>query len=253
MPEPFDLASLNLEADSEVMRLVGEHPEIRPLRYRDGEYLIREGEDSREVLLVLKGAYAVEKASARPGLPPTLLATVLCNLEMPGIVGEMAYFGAEPRSASVRSSGSSFALQLQPAHLDAVIAGCPGLTRVICGQFSGRLREMNRLLADFQARFAMNPTQRLANPGDCLFRAGDPARTLFQLATGAVRLERGGRTEVVPADQLPQGFLEPGPYFRNALHECTATVESHAFVVAIERDHVQSVVRAYPNLVLGLL
>ncbi|MDP2876919.1 MAG: cyclic nucleotide-binding domain-containing protein [Holophaga sp.] len=252
MPDPFDLARLELADDSEFLRLLREHADIEALRYRDGEYLMREGEDSQEVFLVLKGAFVVERASLRPDLPPVILATVLCDPEQPGIVGEMAYFDTQLRSASVRSSGGSFVLRLKPAHIDAVIASFPGLTRAICAQFSSRLREMNKTLGGFQAKFALNSVQRMANPEEVLFRKGEPAQTLFQLATGSVRLEREGQVKVVQADQLVQGFLEPGAFFRKGLHTCSATVESHAFVVAIDRTQMQAVVRGYPELVMSL-
>lgn len=252
MPDPFDLARLELTDDSEFLRLLREHADIEALRYRDGEYLMREGEDSQEVFLVLKGAFVVERASVRPDLPPVILATVLCNPDQPGIVGEMAYFDTQLRSASVRSSGGSFILRLKPAHIDAVIAGFPGLTRAICAQFSSRLREMNRTLGGFQAKFALNSQQRMANPEEVLFRQGELAQTLFQLATGAVRLECNGQVKIIQADQLFQGFLEPEAFFRKSLHTCTAIIETPAFVVSIDPTQMQAVVRGYPELVLSL-
>lgn len=253
MPEAFDPVRLELEEDSEVCRLLGVHPEIESLRFRDGEYLVRENEDSLDVFLVLKGAFVVERAPSRPDLPPVPLATVLCDLEKPGIVGEMAYLGSLRRSASVRSSGSSFVLRLKPAHIDSVINDFPGLTRAICAQFSWRLRETSRSLAELQGRFAMNPQQRLAKPGERLFAQGDPAGTLFQLVTGSVRLTGASGEEVVQPEQFPHGFLEPEAFLRNRSHSATAIVESPAFLVAIDREFLPAVVRGYPELVIGLL
>ena len=253
MPEAFDPVRLELEEDSEVCRLLRIHPEIEALRFREGEYLVRENEDSLDVFLVLQGAFVVERAPSRPDLPPVILATVLCDLEKPGIVGEMAYLGSLRRSASVRSSGSSFVLRLKPAHIDSVINDFPGLTRAICAQFSWRLRETSRSLAELQGRFAMNPSQRVAKPGERLFAQGDPAGTLFQLVTGSVRLVRASGEELVQPEQLLQGFLEPEPFLRNRPHRATALVESPAFLVAIDREFLQAVVRGYPELVIGLL
>jgi len=253
MPETFDPARLELAEGSEVQRLLAAHPDIEPLKFKDGEYLVRENEDSLDLFLVLKGAFVVERASNRPDVPPVLLATVLCDLEKPGIVGEMAYLGTHRRSASVRSSGGSFVLRLKPVHVDAVINDFHGLTRAVCTQFSWRLRETSRALAELQGRFALGPQQRLAKPGERLFTLGDPAGTLFQLVTGSVKLERELGEEIVRPDQLAQGFLEPEVFFRNRLHTATATVEEPAFLVAIDRDFIQGVVRSYPELVLKLL
>jgi len=253
MPEIFDPVRLDLEPDSEVCRLLRIHPEIEALRFREGEYFVRENEDSLDVFLVLQGAFVVERAPSRPDLPPVILATVLCDLEKPGIVGEMAYLGSLRRSASVRSSGSSFVLRLKPAHIDSVINDFPGLTRAICAQFSWRLRETSRSLAELQGRFAMNPRQRVAKPGERLFAQGDPAGTLFQLVTGSVRLVWDFGEDVVQPEQLLQGFLEPEAFLRNRPHRATALVESPAFLVAINREFIQAVVRGYPELVIRLL
>jgi CRP-like cAMP-binding protein len=165
----------------------------------------------------------------------------------------MAYLGTHRRSASVRSSGGSFVLRLKPAHVDAVINDFHGLTRAICAQFSWRLRETSRALADLQGCFAMSPQQHLAKPGEPLFSRGDPAGTLYQLVTGTVKLVRAGGEEVVGSEQLLNGFLEPEPFFRNRLHTATATVEEPAFLVAIDREFIQAAVRGYPELVLKLL
>ena len=52
----------------------------------------------------------------------------------------MAYFGAQHRTATVRAVGSRQALHLKPTHLDAIMAGFPGLARILCRQFTTRLK-----------------------------------------------------------------------------------------------------------------
>jgi len=253
MPDPFDPAQLGLEDGSEILRLLNEFPEIEPRRYRDGEYFVKQNEDSQEVFLVLKGAFVVERAPDRPGSQPAILATTLCDLEKPAIVGEMAYFGSQRRSASVRSSGGSLTLCLKPEFVDAIIKAYPGLTRAICAQFSWRLRETNRSLCELQARFATGAKSHVASEGELLFSAGQPADRLFQLVTGCVRLERGGHAETFGPDQLPEGFLELASFLRGGTHAATATAEGGAFLVAIEATHREAIVRGYPGLVLQLL
>jgi CRP-like cAMP-binding protein len=253
MPEPFDPAVLDLDADSEILRLLVEFPDITPRRYRDGEYLVRQDEDSQEVFLVVKGAFLVERASEQPGAVPAVLATVLCDLDKPAIVGEMAYFGSQRRSASVRSSGSSFALCLKPALLDWIIRDYPGLTRAICAQFSWRLRETNRSLSELQARFTTGASPKVGQDGEILFSEGEPAETLFQLMSGAVRLDRGGQVEILGPEQLPEGFLDLRFYLRGGSHTATAKVEGSAFLVKVDAAHREAIVRGYPKLVLDLL
>jgi CRP-like cAMP-binding protein len=253
MPEPFDFASLGLGAADEVPRLLGRCPDIEPLAYREGEYLIREDEASQDIFIVLQGALAVERAPAVPGGAPAMLACILAEPGAPAIVGEMAYLGAMRRSASVRSSGLSRALRLRPAHIEQVLEGFPELTRMICRQFSNRLRETDRSLHELQARFALNPTRRMAQAEERLFAASDPATTLYQLMAGTVRLERNGETRVLAADQLPMGLLELEPFLRGGVHAAAATVEGMAFLAEIPAGDREAVVRCFPELVLGIL
>ena len=113
MPEACDLALLALPEASELRRLCTRCPDIEALRFREGECFIREGEEDRDVYLVLDGAFVVEKAPAEPGGRPAMLAGVSCEPGAPVFVGEMAYLGTGLRSASVRRSGSSHALRLR--------------------------------------------------------------------------------------------------------------------------------------------
>ncbi len=253
MPEPLELDQLGLEASSEIGRLLALHPDIESRRYRDGEYLIREGEESQEVFLVLQGAFAVEQALVSPICPPANLACVMCDLDTPAIVGEMAYLGSLRRTASVRVSGSSRVLCLKPSHIDAILQDFPGLTRMICQQFAERLRETNHSLRLLQDRFALKSTPRLAQPGEVLFSEGEPAAALFQLMTGRVRIECQGQTSVLAPDDLFLGFLEPGPFLRNAHHGVTAVVEDSAFLATLGMEFRLPLVRCYPELALKLL
>jgi CRP-like cAMP-binding protein len=251
MPEPFDVAKLYLDPGSEIARLVARYSDIECLRYRDGEYLIREGEASQEVFIVLEGAFVVEQAVM--GSRPAILACITCGLENPSIVGEMAFLGSFKRTASLRISGSTLALRLQPAHVEAIIQDFPSLTRAICRQFSNRLKEANEALRLLQGCFALQSSQRMASAGDVLFTAGEPATELFQLMMGCVELERNGVRVVVTPEELPQGFIEPLPFLRGSTQMATARVVDAAFLVAIGQASREAFVRCQPSLILELL
>ena len=252
MPEPFDLTAIHLEVHPEIADFAARHPEVQAWTYRDGELLVREHEESQEIFVLLSGGLVVEREAVVPGTPPTVLACLLAEDGL-AIVGEMAYLGALRRTASVRSSGMSRVLRLEPAHVDQIIEGCPMLTRVICRQFSRRLGETLEALSRFQGRFALQPGRRMASDGDVLYRAGDPAPDLLQLVAGSVRLERDDRSEVVAPDSLPQGFLNLEAYLRAGPQAATATVEGMAFLVALGEADRATVVRTFPELTLGLL
>jgi len=253
VPEPYDIASLGLAAGDEVLQLLRRFPEIEPLAYREGEYLIREDEASQDIFIVLRGALVVEQAPPVPGGAPVVLACVQAGPEAPAIVGEMAYLGSQRRAASVRSSGRSHALCLRPAHIDGVLEGFPALTRVICRQFSRRLQDTDRALSGLQARFALNSRRRLAQPGEPLFAQGDPATEVVQLVAGAVRLEQAGTVRILTAEDLPMGLLEPEAFLRGAAHAATASVEAPAFLAVIALAEREALVRCFPELVLRIL
>ena len=248
MPEPFDLSVLGQDDASELGVLLQRCPDIEPRRYRDGEYLICENEEDQDLYIVVKGAFTVEHPSLVPGGPPVILASVLCDPDRIAIVGEMAYFGDYRRTASVRCSGSTYALRLKPEHIDIITGGFPALTRVICQQFTKRLKEANDALREFQSRFALAASKRMIHAGEVLFSAGEPSPVLHQLLVGSVLLQQEGREAVVANDGLCQGFLEPEAFFRNRKHGATATAQTDCILVAVDQAHKEILVRCYPEL-----
>jgi CRP-like cAMP-binding protein len=253
MPQNYAIESLKLDPDSEVVRLVAQFPDLEPVSFGDGEQLIREGETSQEIFIVLAGALVVEQATAVPGGAPVLLACITAEPDSIAILGEMAYLGAQLRAASVRSCGRSHTLRLEPRHIDGILEGFPGLTRVICRQFSQRLQDTDRALRTLQSRFALNPKQRLAQAGEVLFRQGDPATALFQLVAGSIRLDGPDGSRQVSAEDLREGLLEPRPFLAGGCQTGTATVEAMAFLAVIDAEHRPALVRCFPELALALL
>ncbi len=151
MPSPFPLASVKSQALDEIQGLLGRFPDITPLLFQPGEYLIREGDAAQDVFIVLQGTLVVEQESMLVDSPPTPLATLTCEVESFAVIGEMAYLGDQVRAASVKAVTATHTLRLLPAHLDAVMGSCPMLTRVLCQQFAQRLREANRTIKEYQA------------------------------------------------------------------------------------------------------
>lgn len=249
MPETVAPDQLGLEPGTELPELLHRCPGVEALRFRDGERLIQEGERSRHLLLVTRGGLVVERGAA----PATLLAQLTATAEEPVVLGEMAYFGEEPRSATVRCVGSALALRLEPGHVDLALEAFPGLTRIICRQFTLRLREAIAALTDLRRGSDLAPERRLLQDGEPLFRAGEPATELFQLVLGRLRTEGpDGRRSLGPED-LPGGFLELGPWLRDGSHALTAVAEGSAFLAAIGGGRREAFLRRCPDLVLGVL
>ncbi|BDU69291.1 hypothetical protein GETHOR_13920 [Geothrix oryzae] len=251
MPDPLDPTALDLASDPELGPLLAAHPDIAPLRFRDGELLVVEGEDSQDLFIVRKGSLVVEKALPDGTMRP--LAQIECSAEAPAIIGEMAYFGAQRRTATVRAVGSCQALHLKPAHLDAIMAGFPGLTRILCRQFTSRLKEANEELRDLRARFDLAAQRRMVQPGEVIFAAGAEAEALFQLALGTVRLTEATGTRLLRAEDLPGGYLGLAAYLRQRPYAATATAEEACFLAVIPASRRAAFLRAQPELALQLL
>jgi CRP-like cAMP-binding protein len=252
MPETFEMSRLQ-GIDPEIQALLNDCSDIEPQRFRDGEFLMREQEESRYLFIVLEGAYVVERPAEVPGAPATILATVEAGPGNPSVVGEMAYFGAQRRNASVRSVGSTWTLCLQPHHIDRIVEGSPGLLKIIFRQYAQRFSDANRTMRDLQARFAMDPERRMASAGECLFRAGETADRVYQIVIGVIQLEGPDGIQTVGPDDLPNGFLGLAPYLRGLRHSCTATVVENAFLMAVGISHREALVRSFPGLVLDQL
>jgi len=253
VPEPFDIARLGLDKASEIHALLERCPDIEPRRYKDGESLMREGEESLDLFIVLDGAYVVERPAERPGDPAMLLALVSVDPGNPSIVGEMAYFGAQPRSASVRCSGRTHALCLRPNHIETIVESFPGLLKIIFRQFAHRLAETNQALKSLQDRLSMPAGRRMASAGERLFSAGDPASTLFQLVFGEVRLDDASGSRILKPEDLPEGFLELASFLKGEAFHSSAIVEGSSMVVTVEAAHRETFVRNFPRLVLECL
>lgn len=253
MPEPFDLQRVKIANLSPYHELLARCPGVALRRYADDETLITEGAESREIFLVLQGACVVETAPAPgSGNRPQTLAIINATPASPAFLGEMAPLGTGYRTASVRCSGAVFTAVLPPDSLDVVVNELPFFTRCLCRQFADRLREADRLIKDYQRDNALQADLVVKQPGQTIFKTGDPANTIFQLVEGVVRLDGHESRETVTAAQLTEGFLEPGPFFRSAPYESTATAETTAMLVSISNQSLKAVIRRYPDLLLAL-
>jgi CRP-like cAMP-binding protein len=150
MAAPFDLGNLKREALLEIQDLIAGQRGVTPMLFRTGERIIREGDTTQYVYVVLEGAYRVEKAAAAPGERPSILALVTCDPGCFSVIGEMAGLGEHVRTASVFATADTRVLCLEPAHLEAIVETCPKLTGVLLRQFAARLFEANQRILELE-------------------------------------------------------------------------------------------------------
>jgi len=253
MATPFDLKELSFPEGSEIPGLLEQCPDIDALRFSDEEYLVKEGEEGDSIYLLLRGSVLVEKGIAAPGAPRSnAVAVITCKPESPAFIGEMAYFGAGARTASVKSAAASYALRLTSAHLDTLIEHFPALTRIICRQFTRRLSEMNQAVEKYRAQMTMNMEQVIKSPGETVFTAGAPADVLYQLVDGTVTLTEGAEVVTLTQDSGHMGFIEPGPFFAGKQRLTTCAAKTPAILIAFSKDTMAGVARNFPELLLDL-
>lgn len=246
MPKAFDISQLDI-TDSEISRLLERCSDVGRLFFSDGEYLFREGEEGGEIFVVLKGAFAVEQKNGHA--EQEIIASHCIEDDVPCFVGEMAYFGDGHRTASIRSSGATFALELKPEHLDVILGNFPALTRIFCRQLSMRLKETNDILKKITAGNALQTSPVNLDEGEILFQQGDAPDRLYHLLFGDLVWELNG--ERVPGGTV-QEFIEPAAYLAGTPYPVTVRAKSPTCLVAIEKGSKQAVVRNYPELILQL-
>ncbi len=123
----------------------GEEPLVPPgdvevRHYRDGEILIREGEDSQEFYRLV---------SSDGGLRVTLKGVEIGRIDQPGdFFGEMACLLKAPRQATVTSVGESLVQVYRPQRLQEIISENPQLAMRLIGTLARRLSAANIRLSE---------------------------------------------------------------------------------------------------------
>lgn len=250
MPVAISLKEMVLPKESDFYPFLKKNKDIEALQYQDGEFLVTQGEESEDIFLVLTGAFVVEQARDDPSKRPTELAITITGDDAPIFVGEMSYLGDGIRTATVRVSGATCVLKLKPKHLDKIIHKFPKLTRILFTQFTDRLKKTNSLLKQVQELLALDAELVVKTDGERITNKGDPATVLYQLVEGALRKDGGN---VVTADMLPSGFVDPAPYFLDGVYSTGLKVEGMAILLANSTQAKLPVIRSHPGIVLDIL
>lgn len=90
--------------------------------------------------------------------------------------------------------------------------------------------------------------------GDVLFVSGSPARGLYVVTDGVVRVTRGGggRPHLIH-EERPGGTLGEVPLFSGGEYPATASAAGPTRCLLITRDHLRAAIRRDPDVALALL
>jgi CRP/FNR family transcriptional regulator, cyclic AMP receptor protein len=104
--------------------------------FSDDELIFMEGDDSREMYVVVEGGVTVTKKSSQQDL-------VLAQLKKGDFVGEMSLLESLPRSATARASGPTKLLVIQPGGFLLKIRRDPTFAFEMLQTLSRRIRVTN--------------------------------------------------------------------------------------------------------------
>lgn len=126
--------------DLENLKLPLKFSEDSHREFADGDLIFMEGDDSREMYVVLEGEVVVSKKTAKGG------EIELARLHKGNFVGEMSLLESLPRSATARASGSTRVLVIQPGGFLLKIRRDPTFAFEMLQTLSKRIRMTNDTL-----------------------------------------------------------------------------------------------------------
>ncbi|MGI9428194.1 MAG: Crp/Fnr family transcriptional regulator [Bythopirellula sp.] len=109
--------------------------------YSDGEVIVREGDDSRQMYVIQSGAVLVTRRIHGKRVE-------LAQLERGNFFGEMSLLESVPRNATVRAVGETRLIVIKPGELLLKIRRNPTFALEMLQQMSLRIRRLNVRLAD---------------------------------------------------------------------------------------------------------
>ena len=119
-------------------------------RIRDfapGQALMRQGEASETMHVILSGRVGVERAGAQ-GAEPLFLAELGAN----EVVGEVGIFDGGPRTATVTAIDPTRTLELHRTALAVVLSQYPQVAAELLRTLSARLRNADELAEELSRR-----------------------------------------------------------------------------------------------------
>lgn len=116
--------------------------------YRDGEAIVREGEDGREMYVIQSGTVAVTKIIDG-------CETEIARLSRGDFFGEMSLLESQPRYATIRAVGDARVLVIKPGSLLLKIRRNPTFAFEMLQRMSRRLRLMNDKIVELMESAAL--------------------------------------------------------------------------------------------------
>lgn len=179
---------------------------------RDGDVVVREGDDGSCMFVIARGTFRVQRAAAGEGGPK-----VVTDLGEGEFFGEMSLLSGAPRFATVIAVGPGELQHLGRADLDAIVALHPRVGEVLGRFYKERLvanvlraSRLFRLIAEGRTKTLADVVRVETHPaGTLLLEQGQPAKGFYLLLRGTCDVFH--LTE--DARELPYPSMEEGDVF----------------------------------------
>ena len=116
--------------------------------FKDGDIIVREGEESREMFVIQRGSVAVMKQMGGTEVE-------ISRLHRGDFFGEMSLLESLPRTATIRAVGDTRLLVIRPGSLQLKIRRNPTFAFEMLQKMSHRLRVVNDRLAELLSNDSM--------------------------------------------------------------------------------------------------
>jgi len=111
--------------------------------YKSGEFLFNDGEPSKSLFLIQKGAISIRK---KKGNTTIEVGKVLAG----EVIGELSFFDRLPRSASGVAIIDVEAIEISFVSLDKIYSSVPDYLKTIMAAMADRLRKANDTIRQLQ-------------------------------------------------------------------------------------------------------
>lgn len=111
--------------------------------FKPGDFIFREGAPSESMYVIQKGSVAIRKVKGNAYID-------LCRIYHNEVVGELAFFDRQPRSAAAIALTEVEALEIRFESLDEIYSKIPPYFKTIMSCVADRLRKANETVRRLQ-------------------------------------------------------------------------------------------------------
>jgi CRP/FNR family cyclic AMP-dependent transcriptional regulator len=123
--------------------------------FKTGQFIFKDGDDSRSMFLIRKGTVAIQKVKGDRAIE-------LARIHSNEVLGELSFFDRQPRSASAIALTDVELMEIPFEDLDKVYINVPDYLKTIIASVAERLRRANDTIRRLQKAQDDEPAPTMA-------------------------------------------------------------------------------------------